>query len=82
MSSYFVASHAAENGQAAVHDRSRCPPGCFLPAATEYLGEFLDPAQAIAVARLRYPHVRGCACCCAGTATGVLAGSLRAAAAS
>lgn len=62
MSSYFVAS--AAHGQIAVHDRSRCQPGAFrLDATAEYLGEFLDATQALAVARLRYSHVRGCACC-------------------
>jgi hypothetical protein len=47
-----------------VHDRSRCPPECFLgETAAEYLGEFLDAGQAVAVARLRYSHARGCAAC-------------------
>jgi hypothetical protein len=62
MSSYFVA--AAPQGEVAVHDRSRCPPGAFrLDGSIEYLGEFLDAAQAIAVARVRYEHARGCPCC-------------------
>ncbi|QJW83610.1 hypothetical protein HK414_04525 [Ramlibacter terrae] len=26
-------------------------------------GEFLDAAQAVCVARMRYPHVHGCPCC-------------------
>jgi len=64
MASYFVASHAPPFGEVAVHDRSRCPPGCFLRGGTtEYLGEFLDASQAVAVARLRYGHARGCAEC-------------------
>lgn len=62
MSSYFVAN--AAHGEIAVHDRSRCPPGAFRAEAdAEYLGEFMDAAQAIAVARLRYAHARGCPCC-------------------
>jgi hypothetical protein len=64
MASYFVAHHAPPAEQVAVHDRSRCPPHCFLGGATtEYLGEFLDAGQAVAVARLRYAHARGCAEC-------------------
>jgi hypothetical protein len=64
MASYFVAYHAPPVGDVAVHDRTRCPPDCFLSdATTEYLGEFLDACQAVAVARLRYAHARGCAAC-------------------
>ena len=64
MASYFVAYHAPLFGEVAVHDRSRCPPDCFLSdATTEYLGEFLDAGQAVAVARMRYAHARGCAAC-------------------
>jgi hypothetical protein len=64
MASFFVACHAPATGEAAVHDRSRCPPECFLGAGTtEYLGEFLEPAQALAVARLRYSHVHACPAC-------------------
>lgn len=64
MASYFVAYHAAAAADVAVHDRSRCPPQCFLgDATTEYLGEFLDAVQALAVARLRYVHARGCCAC-------------------
>jgi hypothetical protein len=62
MASYFVDCHARSDGAHAVHDRSRCPPGRF-PCAVEYLGEFLDAPQAVAVARLRYAHAQGCACC-------------------
>lgn len=64
MASYFVASRAQPDGGHAVHDRSRCPPGCF-PAggAGEYLGEFDEPAQALAVARVRYAYASSCACC-------------------
>ena len=64
MASYFVACHASPLAEAAVHDRHRCPPECFLhEGTTEYLGEFLDPSQALAVARLRYAHARGCPRC-------------------
>lgn len=67
MASYFVACDAQPDGAHAVHDRSRCPPGCFPGGgAKEYLGDFDEVAQALAVARLRYPHARGCPCC-AGT---------------
>ena len=67
MASYFVATHSHADGTHAVHDRGRCPPGTF-PArgGAEYLGEFLEAGQALAVARLRYPGVRGCACCGTG----------------
>lgn len=69
MASYFVACHALPDGAHAVHDRSRCPPACFpLAQAHEYLGEFSEAAQALAVARLRFAHARGCACCEAGAA--------------
>ena len=61
MNSYFVACHTPPFGEVAVHDRTRCPPGCFLhQGTTEYLGDFLDAEQAVAVARLRYAHARGC----------------------
>jgi len=64
MASYFVAYHAPPVGEVAVHDRTRCPPGCFLSdAMTEYLGEFGEVGQAVAVARLRYAHARGCPAC-------------------
>jgi hypothetical protein len=64
MASYFVAYHAPAYGEVAVHDRSICPPACFMldASTTEYLGEFLDTSQAVAVARLRYAHARGCPC--------------------
>jgi hypothetical protein len=64
MASYFVASPAFTGGAPAVHDRGRCPPATFPPHG-EYLGEFLDVSQALAVARLRYPHASACACCSA-----------------
>ncbi|MBC5786188.1 hypothetical protein H8N03_24830 [Ramlibacter sp. USB13] len=81
MASYFVATRAA-GGAHAVHDRSRCPPGAFPRQDAEYLGEFLDSAQAVAVARLRYVHVAACSCCLcvrapAVRAATVTAGSLR-----
>ena len=63
MASYFVATHAQGEDAHAVHDRGRCPPEAFPREAAEYLGEFLDPAQAVAVARLRYPRVATCSCC-------------------
>ena len=63
MASYFVATHAQGDGAHAVHDRNRCPPGAFPRHAAEYLGDYLDVGQAIAVARLRYRHVAACACC-------------------
>jgi hypothetical protein len=64
MASYFIATHAQPFGEVAVHDRNRCPPDCFLrDGTTEYLGEFLDANQAVAVARLRYAHARGCPQC-------------------
>jgi hypothetical protein len=69
MASYFVASHARLAGTHAVHDRSCCPPGTFPRHGAEYLGEFLDAAQALAVARLRYAAVTPCACCARATAT-------------
>ena len=63
MASYFVASPALAEGTPAVHDRSRCPPALFPLHGCEYLGEFQDVSQAIAVARLRYRHAAACACC-------------------
>jgi hypothetical protein len=64
MSSYFVALLAPHAAEVTVHDRSCCPPACFLPeGGTEYLGEFNDPGQAVAVARLRYAQARGCTAC-------------------
>ena len=63
MASYFVACNAWPDGAAAVHDRSRCPPAAFPAACAEYLGEFVDVLQAVAVARLRYTHAKGCPCC-------------------
>ena len=72
MASYFIAFDAPACGTVAVHDRSRCPPGCFLQetGGTEYLGEFLEPSQAIAVARLRYAGARCCSCAEAAQAPG------------
>jgi hypothetical protein len=61
MASYFVACDPEGDGAHAVHERSRCPPACFpLGAPPEYLGEFMDAGQAVAVARLRYRPVRRC----------------------
>jgi hypothetical protein len=75
MASYFVACHA-NDGFHAVHDRSRCPPGGFpVGDAAEYLGEFEHPAQALAVARLRYAPARGCSCCASETSVAALAAS-------
>ena len=63
MASYFVATQALVDGAHAVHERSCCPPGAFPRDAAEYLGDFLDAGQALAVARVRYVHVAPCACC-------------------
>jgi hypothetical protein len=63
MASYFVARRARPDGIHPVHDRSRCPPECFPASASEYLGEFLDPAQAVMVARLRYASAGACPRC-------------------
>ena len=63
MASYFVALPSAVGGVPAVHDRTRCPPGSFPREGSEYLGEFFDAAQALAVARLRYSDVTRCGCC-------------------
>ena len=63
MASYFVASHALDDGAHAVHDRNRCPPATFPREDAQYLGEYLHPSQALAVARLRYPQVSPCTCC-------------------
>jgi len=63
MASYFVARQPLGDGAHAVHDRSRCPPHSFPREGAEYLGEYLAPSQALAVARLRYAHVSPCACC-------------------
>ena len=63
MASYFVACEPQADGAYPVHDRSRCPPRCFpRTGATEYLGEFLDAQQALAVARLRYRSAQDCPC--------------------
>jgi hypothetical protein len=69
MASFFVARRVPGDGPFTVHDRTRCPPGTFPIRGAEYLGEFLDVAQALAVARLRYAHVGPCACCAAVAAT-------------
>ena len=74
MASYFVARHARP-GAGAVHDRGCCPPGVFPLDEAEYLGEFLDVGQALAVARLRYPQVGPCACCGGKAASAVSAES-------
>ena len=64
MASYFVARPAPAAAEAPVHDRTLCPPDCFLAApAMEYLGDFLHPGQAVAVARLRYANARACPAC-------------------
>lgn len=61
MASYFVACATQADGRHAVHDPSRCPPACLCAGRpAEYLGEFLDMAQALAVARLRYPGAARC----------------------
>jgi len=63
MASYFVAHSAGPDGAHAVHDRSRCPPTCFPRDATEYLGEYRSPAQAVTVARLVYATASACVRC-------------------
>lgn len=63
MASYFVAMQALVDGAHAVHERNCCPPGAFPHDDAEYLGDFLDARQALAVARVRYVHVAPCACC-------------------
>ena len=62
MASFFVAMQAPGGAAHAVHDRSRCAPDAF-PCQAEYLGEFFDAGQAVAVARLRYLRVCLCPCC-------------------
>ena len=63
MASYFVATPVLPDKPASVHDRLRCPPGSFPAGDAEYLGEFTDVRQALAVARLRFPLAAPCACC-------------------
>ena len=63
MASFFVATAALPEAPASVHDRLRCPPGSFPRGEAEYLGEFADVRQALAVARLRFPLAAPCACC-------------------
>lgn len=63
MASYYVALAAGSGGIHPVHDRSRCPPACFPRDATEYLGEYGTPAQALVVARLVYATATACTCC-------------------
>ena len=75
MASYFVASAALPDAPPSVHDRDRCPPGRFPREHAEYLGEFLDIRQALAVARLRFPGAGPCACC-APVAVGAAAVSM------
>ena len=61
MASFFVgmADHTVTGY--AVHDRSRCPALCQVPGDTaEYLGEYSDASQALAVARLRYHGICHC----------------------
>jgi hypothetical protein len=61
MTSFFVGPGEGTGSGPAVHDRSRCPAACFGQAGAEYLGEFEDEAQALAVARLRYGGICHCA---------------------
>ncbi len=63
MASYFVASRARPDGVHPVHDRGRCPPESFPRQASEYLGEFIDAAQALVVARQVYAAAGTCTCC-------------------
>ena len=70
MASYFVASSGFPETAPSVHDRDRCPPGSFPREQAEYLGEFLEVGQALAVARLRFPQAAPCACCAGATIGG------------
>ena len=63
MASYFVASRARPDGVHPVHDRGRCPPESFPPQASEYLGEFIDAAQALVGGRQGYAGAGTCVCC-------------------
>jgi hypothetical protein len=61
MTSFFVGSAQDAGSAHAVHDRSRCPAACFGHAGVdEYLGEYEDEAQALAIARLRYGGICHC----------------------
>lgn len=61
MTSFFVGSAENADSAPAVHDRSRCPAACFGHAGGgEYLGEYDDEAQALAIARLRYGGICHC----------------------
>jgi len=81
MASYFVARPVQPDAPPAVHDRQRCPPESFPREQAEYLGEFGDVRQALAVARLRFPQAGPCACCAvparAGAAPAGVLSSLR-----
>lgn len=73
MASYFVAGTALPDTPPSVHDRQRCPPERFPREQAEYLGEFNELHQALAVARLRFPHAGPCACCTAVPVAGTAA---------
>jgi hypothetical protein len=60
MASFYVGTAGNTATGFAVHERSRCPADCLDDGAAEYLGEFTDPAQALAVARLRYRTICQC----------------------
>ena len=64
MPSFFVDRRRQPNGEHLLHERSQCPPDCFPRSSdAEYLGELLDAAQALRLARLKYPRVNGCLWC-------------------
>jgi hypothetical protein len=64
MGSYFVDRRPQANGEHLVHERGKCPPERFpRDTGAEYLGEFLDGEQALAVAGLQYRRVNGCHWC-------------------
>jgi hypothetical protein len=64
MPSYYIDRRAQADGSHVVHARDGRQAGCFAASdSSEYLGELLDAGQALALARLNYARVRGCACC-------------------
>lgn len=60
MGSFYVGTAGHTATGLAVHERSGCPAACLADGTAEYLGEYTDPTQALAVARLRYGAI--CAC--------------------
>lgn len=60
MVSFYVGTAGDTATDFVVHARSRCPAECFGGDRPEYLGEFTDAAQALAIARLRYEAICEC----------------------